>query len=105
MGVGEHPRSFERAGIARELAELRFERRERLVIAQRGEGDVERIRQHALARQAVVHHLTEYVRVEHIALTKEGEASSERQGGDVSAVDHDLARNALDSIAAAAQGC
>ena len=78
MRIREQARTFQRTRVSREISETWVEERQSLIIFERGVRNVERARHHAHTGQTVVDHLTEHVGVEHVALTKQRKAPSQR---------------------------
>jgi hypothetical protein len=94
--VDEDAHRGERAGIGA-LLELRRQERDGVVVAEGGEGGVERVRQHARLH-AIVDDVGEDVAVDGVALAKEGEARVERERARARHAADDLARDALRAV-------
>jgi hypothetical protein len=102
--VDQQAHARERARQLFVLVEVCIER-ERLIVAERRKGSVQRVRHHALLFEAVVDHLAEHMRVDHVALPEQSERAIERQSLDRAIIDHQVARDLLMSVASAADRC
>ena len=101
MLIDQGPHGLEIRGVGI-LGQLVAKQRQRVVIAQGRVRDVERIRHHAhdgALADPVVDQVGKYVRIHHVALTKDQEGTVERKGGHT-VVDHQLTGNPLRTVPA-----